>query len=155
MIGGAPIPGPPGPAGDQGDPGASGEFAPLAPSAIPNPHTAEYLLRVSVGKMFQITLRGHIVNRDPPSITDRKIASFEKVATIKANAAGNVATPLIPLVDIRTDIKQTGLGGMSTASMVQAVAPGDPASLLITLSGPTGTICGFEMYSQTDDGIDL
>lgn len=96
MIGGAPVPGPPGPAGDPGDPGASGEFAPLAPSAMPNPHTAEYLLRVTAGKMFQITLRGHIVNRDPPSITDRKIASFEKVATIKANAAGNVATPPDP-----------------------------------------------------------
>lgn len=155
MIGGGSIPGPPGPAGDPGTPGDPGKFAPLEPSAIPNSYTAEYLLRVSAGKMYQVTLRGHVVNKDLPSITDRKIASFEKVATIKANAVGNIATPLIPLVDIRTDIKQTGPSGMSTASMVQAVAPGDPASLLITLSGPTGTNCGFEMYTQIDDGIDL
>ena len=141
--------GPEGPQGDPGTPGPAGELAPLAPNSQPNAWTNKYLFRVSVGQTFQILIKAYIVRLD-----SRKRAVFERSLTIGENAAspGTAELPFA-LEPIKADQKQTGALGMSTASISQAIAPGDPASVEVTVSGPAGVACKIQVYIQTDDGI--
>lgn len=146
------VPGQPWPQGNPGPPGEQGKLAPVDPSSQPNTWTNKYLFRVAVGKIYQITIKAYLVRLDHVA---KKSAVFERSLTIREDPAspGNAKLPFA-LEPIKADQKETGAGGMASASISQAIAPGDPSSVEITVSGPNATTCNIQVYIESDDGCD-